>query len=63
MEACNEVLDACDAVLQVYRRLSTTTAGDKVIGCVALEAVLDQLAAAVRNTRQQARRSTGEPGE
>jgi hypothetical protein len=58
-----ELIDACDAVLLLHRRLTHSIATDEVVRCVALQAELDQLAATVRDAKDRWAQSRGDPGE
>jgi hypothetical protein len=58
-----ELIDACDAVLGLYRRLTRSGGADEVLGDVAMQAELDQLAAAVRDAKDKRTQSRGDPGE
>jgi hypothetical protein len=62
-DSLHELIDACDSVLLLYRRLTGCGRTDEALAGVAWQAELDQLAATVRDAKDRWAQSQGDPGE
>lgn len=63
-DAHEELLDACQAVLVLCRRLLRVAVADHdAAACLTLQSHMDQLATAVQHARRSGRQSPGDPGE